>query len=75
MAEVLGLGTFVAQALLVAVEHDVVFADAAWDILLAREIDGLVNVADIADVFALAESARQFDGGLLAHTVGDHIGP
>ena len=41
VAEVLCLGTFVTETFLVAVEHDIVGSDAARDVFLPGEIDGL----------------------------------
>ena len=75
VAVVLGLGTFVFQAFFVAVQHDIVLADAAGDVFLAGEIDGLRYVADVLDACSLFQSVSQFEGGLLAHTIGNHVGP
>ena len=41
MAEVLGLRALVSKTLLVAVEHDIVGSDAAKNVFLPGEIDGL----------------------------------
>ena len=71
VAEVFGLGAFVAETFLVAVEHDVV----RRRLDVGRKIDGLRQVCDVADGLTLAETTREFEGGFLAHTVGDHIGP
>ena len=71
VAEVLGLCTFVAETFLVAVEYDVV----RRGLDIGREIDRLRQVCDVADGLTLAETTREFEGGFLAHTVGDHIGP
>ena len=70
MTEVLGLGAFVAQTLLVAVKHNVVVGglDACG------EIDGLREVSDVADGLSLAESTSELDRRFLAHAVGDHVG-
>jgi len=44
VTEILCLGAFVAQALFVAVEHDVVWSNTSWDVGLLRQIDGLWDV-------------------------------
>ena len=71
--EVLGLSLFVLHALLVRVEYDVAIGNAAEDILLTREINGLRQVADIADALAGSQAACQFNRNFLAHAVGNHI--
>ena len=73
MAEVLGLGTFVVQALLVAVQHDVVDSDAAGDGVGLCQEDGLRQVGDVLYAFAVAESTGQFEDGLLAHAIADDV--
>ena len=90
VAEVLGLGAFIAETFLVAVEHDIVLADAAGDVLFPGDIDRLRNVVrknqrDRSLICALhgikrpvpqiLQAAGEFEGGLLAHAVGDHVGP
>ena len=71
VTEVLSLCPLVAQTLFVAVQHDVVGGGNN----VVGQVDALRHVAYVADGLALAEPARQFDGGLFAHTVGEHIGP
>ena len=70
MPEVLGLGAFVAQTLLMVVKHNVFVGglDACG------EIDGLREVSDVADGLSLAESASEFDRRFLAHAIGNHVG-
>ena len=74
MAEILSLGTFVAQAFLMTVQHDIVFTDTAGDILLTGEIDGLRDVAG-NDQRGIIQLTGEFEGGLFAHAVSDHVGP
>ena len=74
VAEVLGFGTFGAQALLVGVEHDVVGRDATGDVALACEEDGLGEVVDGLHGDALVELFGNAHDGLLAHTVADDVG-
>ena len=74
MAEVLGLGPFVAQTLLVAVEHDIVFADATRNGVSLSEVDGLRNVAYLADGCSFGQSASEFDVWFLAHAVDEQVG-
>ena len=74
VAIVLGFRPLVAQALLMAVQHDVVGTDAAGNVSLAREPDGLFDVAQVGDVLTLTESLCQFHNGLLAHAVDNEVG-
>ena len=57
-----------------AVEYDVVLADATGYVFLLRQINRLGNVADVADGAPLSQLPGEFDGCLLAHSVGNHVG-
>ena len=72
VAVVLGLGALVAKAFFVTVQHDVVLA---WGDIVSK-VDGLGDVVGDVDggTIAFGEVAGQFEGRLLAHAVGDHVG-
>ena len=55
-----------------AVEHDIIFTDAARDIVLRREIDGLQDVA--GNLWALFQTTGQFYDRLFAHAVDEQVG-
>ena len=71
--EVLSLSLLVLHALLVRVQHYVVFVYTPWYFLFASQINRLRQIANIANLLAVAQSTCQFNGGLLAHAVGNHI--
>ena len=81
VAEILGLGALVAQTLLVAVQDNIILADAAGDVFLPGEVDGLRDRLDIGGkILAVhrllfTQHARQCKRGLLAHAVRDHVSP
>ena len=60
VAEVLGLGSLVAQALFVTVQQYVVGSNAFMNLILSGDVDRLRHVAYIFDVLAFIKSARQF---------------
>ena len=74
MAVVLRLGPFVAQTALMAVQHDVVLLDAAGDVGLGREIDGLRDVAHGTDGNAGVELLAYAEDRALAHAVDNQVG-
>ena len=55
-----------------AVEHDVVFTDATWDIVLCREIDSLEDV--VRDLGALLQATGEFYDGLFSHAIDEQVG-
>lgn len=72
VTEVVCLGSLVAQALLMGVEHYVVGGDE--DVALLGEIYYLGGVAQLMEGLALSQSLGYGEGDLLTHAVGDHIG-
>ena len=72
--KVFGLSLFILHALLVRMEYNVAIGNAAKDVFLTREINGLRQVTDITNALASSQSTCQFDGYFLAHAVGNHIG-
>ena len=70
VAEVLGLGALVAEALLVAVEDDVV--GGRGDVV--GQVDGLRQVADGVEGYAVGETGGQLDHGLLRPHVVAPVG-
>ena len=83
VTEVLGLGTFVTEAFLVAMEHDVVGTDASWYFIFLQEGHCLFlrkSCHEIAEHFhvnlavLLHQQLCQRDHRLLPHTVDQQIG-
>ena len=74
MSEVFCLRLLVAQALLMAVQHYIVGANAVRNLVLAAEINGLRNVVNGADWQAFGEIATELNDRFLAHSVDYHVG-
>ena len=72
--EIVCLRLLVAQTLLVAVQHDVVVANAVGYLLLTAEVNGLRNVVHCAYGQTFGEVAAEFHNRLLAHAVDYHVG-
>ena len=68
------MGLLVAQALLIGMQHDVVFANAAWYVLLSLQERSLRYVVNLADSPSLSQGVAQGDGVLLAHAVEQEVG-
>jgi hypothetical protein len=75
VAEVVGLGFFVAQAFFVTVEKDVLLADSAGHVVLVDEEDGLRNVVDAVDGSAGSNGGAELQNGFFTHAVEDDVGP
>ena len=71
MSEVLGLRALVAETLFMAIEDNVVGSGGD----AGGEVDGLRDVADVGNGNAVRQLTGQFEGGLFAHAVGNHVGP
>ena len=83
VTEVFSLGTFVAKALFVAMQKDVVRTDAAWDFVFGKKGDGLFlwkaghEIAEHLDVdftILFHEEVCQGDDGFFAHAVDEEVG-
>ena len=75
MSEVLCLCFLVGQALLMAMQYDVVGGDATRDGILAAQVYRLGYAVQGGYVGPAVHLAAQLDNGPLAHTIYNQVGP
>ena len=73
MSEVFCFGLFIAETFFVGMEHNVIIADAAGNMIFLTEIDCLRNIVDLIDGATFLQFAAQLDRVLLSHAIKDHV--